>query len=255
MFQLSMLYPYMTTKDTARLMQMPAELVKCAASRYNLKKTAWHYKPGTLRFNKEQQQFIRDNYLTINVNRLSIHLGSSETAVIGFLNREGLIIPPEIIQQRKLDSRIKKGHVPLNKGKKQSEYMSAEAIARTAATRFKKGQKSHTELYDGAIQIRHDHPDRKGRRYKWIRISKGKWKMLHVYNWEQKLGPVPAGKIVAFKTKDTMNCELDNLELITREENMKRNTIHRYPVPLKKSIRALHKLNKTITKYGKKQNQ
>ena len=33
-----------------------------------------------------------------------------------------------------------KGHVPRNKGKKQTDFMSAEAIERTKATRFQKGQ-------------------------------------------------------------------------------------------------------------------
>lgn len=127
-------------------------------------------------------------------------------------------------------SRIKKGTIPPNKGRKQAEYMTADAIARTAKTRFKKGQKIHNELYDNCIRIRHDHADRRGgRKYKWIRLSKAKWQQLHVYNWEKENGPVPKGHIVVFKTTDTMNCEVSNLELITRAEHAVRNSNHENP--------------------------
>jgi hypothetical protein len=85
--------------------------------------------------------------------------------------------------------------------------------------------------------------------YKFIRISLGKWQMLHVYNWEQVHGKLPKGKILAFKGS-TDDCSIDNLILITRAENMKRNSIQRYPEEIKQTIRVLTKLKKTIN--GKK---
>ena len=45
-----------------------------------------------------------------------------------------------------------KGHEPGNKGKKQEEYMSAEAIERTKATRFKKGHKVNDEDSIGTVK-------------------------------------------------------------------------------------------------------
>lgn len=145
---------------------------------------------------------------------------------------------------------FKKGNNPMNKGLKQTEYMSTEMIERTKATRFKKGQPTHNELYDGAITI-HKRKNRNTPPYKWIRISKGKMRMLHIVNWEKENGPVPEGFIVAFKTPDTMNCEVSNLELITRQENMRRNTIHRYPQEIKKTIRLLSKVKKKIKQHAK----
>ncbi len=38
---------------------------------------------------------------------------------------------------------FQKGHTPMNKGLKQSEYMTPGAIERTKATRFKKGNVPH----------------------------------------------------------------------------------------------------------------
>lgn len=39
---------------------------------------------------------------------------------------------------------------------------------------------------------------------------------------------------------------IDNLELITRAERMRRNSIHRYPPELKSAIRVISKLKRTI---------
>jgi hypothetical protein len=156
-----------------------------------------------------------------------------------------LVIPEEIIEKNKKLYQFKKGDTPTNKGKKQSEYMSAAAIEKTKATRFKKGNLPHNSvgINDGDIHVR---KDSSGINYKWIRESLGIWKMLHVYNWEKENGPIEKGFIVTFKNKDSMNCHLSNLELITRAENMERNSIHRYPDNIKENIRLISKINKTI---------
>ena len=65
--------------------------------------------------------------------------------------------------------------------------------------------------------------------------------------WEEVNGPVPHGHIVVFCDKNAANIEISNLELITRAENMRRNTIHRYPSELKETIRQLGKLKKAIS--------
>ena len=140
--------------------------------------------------------------------------------------------------------RFKKGHVPANKGKK----MSAELRERVKHTWFKKGNEPHNTSYDGYISIR---KDKNGRQYAYIRISKGKFDMLHRYIWEQHNGPIPEGQIVTFINGDTSDLRIGNLELITREENMLRNTRHNYPQDLQQAIMALNKLKKAIKEYGK----
>ncbi len=115
------------------------------------------------------------------------------------------------------------------------------------AYRFQKGHLPVNTLYDGAIALRHGHKKRGGKPYYWIRISQNNWKHLHVHLWEQEKGGIPPKNIVAFKDGNTMNCVIDNLELITREENMRRNSIHNYPSELKSLMRLNSKLNKAIT--------
>lgn len=153
----------------------------------------------------------------------------------------------KLIQQRALESRLKKGHVPPNKGRKQKDYMSPEMIERTKKTRFRKGHKPHNTKRDGEITIRHDHPNRPGGKpYKYLRISEGNWEPLHRHIWEKHHGRIPPGMNVIFKDGDTMNCTIDNLQMIDNSENMLRNTIHNYPEDLKKNMRLIGKLKRKI---------
>ncbi len=140
-------------------------------------------------------------------------------------------------------TRFQKGQTSWNKG------ISYTAGGRSAETRFKPGalsgkaaqllQPIGTERVtkDGIRQrkIRDDGPPQR------------RWKSVHMILWEKSNGAVPPGHIVVFRDKNTANIEIDNLELITRAENMRRNTIHRYPPELKSTIRQLGKLKKAIS--------
>lgn len=118
------------------------------------------------------------------------------------------------------NGQIKKGNRPWN-------FRTKGVVKSTpgmASTQFKTGGLPGNTLHDGAITIRHDHPKtRKGRPYKWIRISKGKWIHYHRYLWEQQNGPVPAKHIVAFRDGNTMNTDISNLKLMTMADNAIRN--------------------------------
>lgn len=113
--------------------------------------------------------------------------------------------------------RFKKGHVPANKGKK------GECAPGCEVSWFKKGHLPKNTLYDGAIRIRIDHEDRNGRKQKWIRTSLGKWKELQRFNWEKKYGKIPEGMILRCKNGNTLDCNVNNWRLITKNENCRLN--------------------------------
>lgn len=139
---------------------------------------------------------------------------------------------------------FEKGHVPVNKGKKMPDHIKE----RIKHTWFKKGNEPHNTKFDGYVSVR---KDRNGSEYAHIRLSKGKFELLHRFIWIQHNGPIPPGHIVAFKNGNTSDFRLENLELITREQNMLRNTRHNYPPDLQQAIMALNKLKNTIKEYGK----
>jgi len=148
-------------------------------------------------------------------------MGRARCSVAGRLRILKLKLPEDIRLERKNIGMFKKGQVAWNKG------LSLPNIPNSG--QYKNGNIPYSTLYDGAITIRRDHPKRKwARSYKWIRISKGKWKMLHVYNWEKTNGPVPKGSIIVFRDNNTMNTDLDNLMKITLKENMDRNRNYDY---------------------------
>lgn len=210
------------------------------------------------RYTPEEDKFINDNFLLLTYEEIAKKINRTIGSLYSHTKLLGLVIPEEIaIARRKKTtdnllvvgkpSRFKKGIIPFNKDKK----MSKELKERIKYTFFKPGNIPANTLYNGAIVFKTD--KKTGIKYKNIRIALAKWIPLHIYNWEKVNGPVPKGKILAFKTKSHDNCEIENLELITREENMLRNTIHRYPEEVQKSIRTLGKLTKIIRKEYEKQ--
>lgn len=205
---------------------------------------------GRTNFSKKEDAFIKANYLKYPVKTLANMIGRSGCGVMGALKRMGLVIPVEIIEQRKKDSQKQPGSIPSNKGKKQVDYMTPEAIEKTKATRFKKGHipQNSIGIKNGDITIRHSSKSRGSRPLKYIRISIGSWKELKLYNWEALYGEIPLGGVIRFKNGDSMNCDISNLELIDKKTNMALNTIQRYPDELQRSMRLLSKLKKTISK-------
>ena len=53
--------------------------------------------------------------------------------------------------------------------------------------------------------------------------SETRWRLLGRVVWEQAHGPLPAGSVLWFRDRDTLNCELANLEAITMAERLRRN--------------------------------
>lgn len=134
--------------------------------------------------------------------------------------------------------RYKKGDPAWNKGK----YMRV-----SQATEFKKGQMPHNYKPVGSERITPDgYLERKVAEPK-------KWKAVHHILWEEVNGPIPPRHKVIFKDNNKKNICIDNLFLVTFEEAMRRNSIHRYPKEIVQTIKTISKLKKTIRNHGKKQ--
>lgn len=82
-----------------------------------------------------------------------------------------------------------------------------------------------------------------------IKIEEGirKWKLMHHQVWKQHHGSYPPrGTALIFRDGNKQNCDIDNLELLTRKQLMERNTIHQYPEEIKQLIRLKAKLTRRI---------
>lgn len=122
-----------------------------------------------------------------------------------------------------LGTRFKTLQPGWNKGKKQSDYMSPEMIERTAKTRFKKGQDPHNTVAIGHERITKDgYVEVKTNHFK----SQGKndnFELKHRLLWVENYGPIPDGMNVSIKGNDRINFTIDDLELISKKENLERN--------------------------------
>jgi len=105
-----------------------------------------------------------------------------------------------------LDCRFKKGRESVNKGIKQTDYMSPEAIERTKATRFKPQQKPHNLLQVGAVVKNTDGYLLRKKQMKGTQWER--WEFLHRATWEEHKGPIPEGMMVSFKDGNAENLEL-----------------------------------------------
>jgi hypothetical protein len=118
------------------------------------------------------------------------------------------------------DARFKKGTPAYNKGMKQEEWLSPEAIERTKRTRFQKGQMPHNHHEVGTVVVTTDgYVARKT-------AEPNQWEYVHRMVWEEHNGPIPEGGIVIFLDGNPLNCDIGNLQMITRAEHARLNQNH-----------------------------
>lgn len=209
-------------RELAAHIRVSYSALKAKASVLKLKRIA--PQPGTPSTTLKERRYILKNYLTVPMKRMAKILGRSDVFVRSEIKRLGLVIPKEVIEKHIAEARIKKGHIPPNKGKRQKDYLSQDALKRMSQTWFKKGHLPHNAVgkKDGDITIRTD--KRTGRQYKYIRLSLGVWYPYHQYLWEKKYGKQPKKHVLRFKDGNNLNCKLSNLQLISMKENRVKNS-------------------------------
>jgi hypothetical protein len=151
------------------------------------------------------------------------------------------------------DHRFKKGQTPHNKGKRRPGW----APGRMAETQFKKGHRGGkaAQLYQ---PIGTERPYKGGYTQRKVNDDfplQRRWKFVHVIAWEEAHGPVPPGHCVAFKNRDKTDVRLDNLELISRAENMRRNSYHRYGKDIARVIQLRGAVQRQINKRDRREKQ
>jgi len=138
-------------------------------------------------------------------------------------------------------NRFPKGHVPANKGLRRPGYHAG----RMRETQFKKGHRPHTWKPVGSERINAD--GYRDRKVTDTGYPPRDWVGIHRLNWVAAHGPVPKGNIVAFKDGNKLNPALENLELRSQADNMRRNTIWaRYPKDLAEVVMLAGALKRQI---------
>jgi len=197
---------------------------------------------------------IRERYPFEPTKKIADDLGLSESSVYNRAFAMGVKKDPVYLRSTQFPpgylggkaTQFKKGQAPPNKGQK----MSTEVYQKVARTMFKKGSKPTNTQPIGTI---HQRRDTGGKMYQYIKLADCNWQLLNRYTWEQHNGPIPKGMVVVYKDGDYLNNDINNLLMITKKENMARNTIQRLPKELQQVMRLKCKLIKKINNNGTKQ--
>ena len=196
---------------------------------------------------------LRSLYPTTLTRAIATQLKRPLCSIFGAANKLGLKKDPAFVlatnQQlgRQLviagaAYRFPKGHIPFQKGLK-----GWQAGGRSVETQFKKGHFPINQDPDfyviGALRVNfYGYVDM---RVSFAPGARG-WRGLHQILWEDANGPVPPHHCLRFRDNDPLNVCLENLELISRAEHCRRNSIHNLPPPLRQTINALGALKRTI---------
>ena len=146
--------------------------------------------------------------------------------------------------------RFKKGQSSWNKG------ISYQPGGRAMETQFKSGHRPQTWKPVGSLRITRD-----GTLQRKISDAKGnnskRWRGVHELVWIDAHGPVPPGHIVVFKpgmrTAIADEITLDRVECISLAENMRRNTMYRYPQEIVQAIKLKGAVTRVINKHERRE--
>jgi hypothetical protein len=191
-------------------------------------------RPARRRWSGEEDAVLRAMYADRRTSELAERLGRSmssiyvRAAVLGLTKSRAFIASEASGRLQRADhrgrlTRFTKGHVPWTKGR-----TGYDAGGRSHETRFKKGQRPRQWRPVGTERITAD--GYRQRKVSDTGYTPRDYKGVHTLNWEAAFGPVPAGYALVFRDGDRLNCDVANLELVSRQELMRRNSYHtRYP--------------------------
>lgn len=195
-------------------------------------------------------------YPTMTAKRIAFRVKKSISSVYQKARMLGLYRDPAQVQdinralgrqmaahENAVRNQFKKGHVSWNKG------THFKAGGRSPETRFEKGHKPSTWKPVGTEVVRDGYLTRKISDHG--NPSRRDWKAVHVIVWEKHRGPVPPDHVVIFRDGNKNNRRLSNLKLLSRRQNMLRNTLHRYPKPIVSAIQMRGALNRQINRRSK----
>ena len=207
-------YPTADLKELARRLDKTLSAVKTKALIRKLRRS-----PRISFWNSERLDKLKKLYPNHTNEEIAQILGTTYSAVNGIAFKLRLFKSKEFKFQCASKSFFPKGHQPMNKGRKQTEYMSEEQLAKTKATRFKKGHvpKNHKPVgyeritRDGYIEVKTAEPN--------------VFELKHRLVWIEHNGEIPPGYNIQFKDGNRQNVSIENLYMISRSEQLKKRIL------------------------------
>jgi hypothetical protein len=205
-----------------------------------------------VKYPQEKVRIVVENYPNHTIAECVELSGLSKAIVYKIACEHNIKKTAEWKQKRKnlflkkgKNTRYQKGNIPENKGRKWAEYMSLDGQKNCLKTCYKMGNipynyrplGSERFTKGGYIEVKTQEPD--------------VFELKHRVVLQQHNGKIPKGYNIQFKDGNRTNCDIENLYMINQHEQVRNNSIHKYPKELQRAIRTVNKLNKLIKKYTK----
>ncbi|WP_068635053.1 HNH endonuclease signature motif containing protein [Thauera butanivorans] len=174
---------------------------------------------------------LRRLYTELSASAVARHLGRTRSAVRNRITALGL-------RKSTNSGQFRAGHTTWNKGMQGLDIGGK-------ATRFKKGNRPHTWHPIGHTRVTKD--GYLQRKTADTGVTRRDYVHIHHLVWRMHGGTVPPGHALVFRDGDRLNLDINNLELITRAELMRRNTVHRLPPDLKQVADLKRQLSRKLT--------
>ena len=169
------------------------------------------------RWSPQDEADLKRLYPDNEIRVLEKIFGRPEQSISAKANKMGLKKSTSCVPPRR--GVFKAGFTPWNKGMKGIDLSGGKG-------QFKKGNRPSTW-----VPIGHERVSKDGileRKVTDEGPSTEHFRSVHSIVWERRHGSIPDGYIVRFKTSDKRNFDDGNLELVSRADNMRLNSYHRY---------------------------
>lgn len=207
-------------------------------------------KPSRFWTSEERDAVLR-LYASHSAAELAVIVGKPLGSIYDMAGRLGLRKSTDWIADRARE-RAREPNNPMHKTRFQPGHKTWNAgmkgLRFSPATEFKPGNTPHTwrpightrQTKDGYLE----------RKIADTGTTRRDFAPLHHLIWRMHGGSIPRGYALTFRDGNIHNLDVNNLELITRAELMRRNSVHRYPAPIVQAVRAkavlVRKINQLI---------
>lgn len=201
---------------------------------------------GWAPWTEAEEDILRQHYPDATMAELMAMIDRTDPAITNRVRVLGLS-KSTAFWARPDTGRIQPGNVPPNKGRK---GMAAHPNA--VRTQFKPGNKPQTWQPIGTETL-----DRDGYLKRKVRDdddvpSRFNWEYVHRMVWGAEHGPIPEGHAVCFRNDDKTDIRPENLELVSRDELMLRNSVHQYPPEVVQVVQLRGALNRKIRRHERR---
>lgn len=195
---------------------------------------------------QDQVEIFKRLYPHTKNSELARRFGCQLHTIKNLAARLNLSKSKEHMQAVAEQTRFEPGHAAWNKGK------SYPTTGRAPETQFKKGQKPSNWLPIGSERVTED--GYLQRKMTDTGVSRNDFVQLHHLVWLEQTGQkVPKGHALIFKDGNKRNFEIDNLELLTRADLMRRNSVHTLPPDIKAQCMVLGGFNRKLRRIEREQ--